>query len=107
MTVTAHRTLNSEVQVEIAATLTKVPGLTGFDLDPGETVTCTFANNDAPIISSCEVSSYIPIRPSDLGLSATATQTGITGTYDVSSLFGLSAGLTRMFHKPIDHAHGC
>ena len=39
MTVTAHRTLNSEVQVEISATLTKVPGLTGFDLDPGENVT--------------------------------------------------------------------
>ena len=39
MTVIAHRTLGSEMQVEIAATLTAIPGMTGFELDPGENVT--------------------------------------------------------------------
>lgn len=39
MTVTAHSTLASELQVSISATLTEVPGIQGFDLDPGENVT--------------------------------------------------------------------
>ena len=39
MTVTAHKTLGSELQVDMSSTLTKVPGTTGLDLDPGENVT--------------------------------------------------------------------
>jgi hypothetical protein len=39
MPTTAHKTLLSEVQVEISSTLTAVPGLSGFELDPGENVT--------------------------------------------------------------------
>jgi len=39
MTVTAHRTLTSALEVDISSTLTPIPGLQGFDLDPGENVT--------------------------------------------------------------------
>jgi len=38
MTVIAYSTLTSELQVDISATLTKIPGLTNIDLDPGENV---------------------------------------------------------------------
>jgi len=36
MPVTAHSTLGSEIQVEISSTLTKVPGVQNFKLNPGE-----------------------------------------------------------------------
>lgn len=38
MPTTAHKTLNSEIQVEIASTLTEIPGVTGFELKLGESV---------------------------------------------------------------------
>ncbi|MCA9063419.1 MAG: hypothetical protein KDA96_10180 [Planctomycetaceae bacterium] len=36
MTVTAHSTLSSAVEVEISSTLTPVPGMTNFSFNPGE-----------------------------------------------------------------------
>jgi len=38
MPTTAYSTLTSELQVEISSTLTKVPGVSDLELDPGENV---------------------------------------------------------------------
>ena len=65
-------------------------------LSDGDNVSCTFNNNDQAEFPGCSAASYVDIRPADLGLSDTASQNNISGSYDVSSLFGLSSGVINL-----------
>lgn len=65
-------------------------------LNDGNNVSCTFSNNDQAVFPGCSTASYVDIRPSDLGFSDSSSQSNISGTYDVSGLFGLSSGVINL-----------
>ena len=61
-------------------------------LSDGDNASCTFSNNDQAVLPGCSAANFVDILPEDLGFSPTAAQNNLSGSYDVSTLFGLSAG---------------